>query len=206
MDIASAAGITRAGTIHLRIPKLRKGSYFPSLLEPRQAERAVPVQEPQVQGASTRKVDALVRSRGWRGSQEAGYPGSVLSRMKRRSGPPTVSSGRSRPRHVREGGPQSGGAITRGRARRARLRGVYTWPRIHSTNPWSVCCGRRCDVVGIFPSPRAALRLIGAVLVEQRDEREAGRRYFSLASMAAPYGAQGEQENPVEAVEEVLTG
>ena len=73
-------------------------------------------------------------------------------------------------------------------------------------SPGSVCCGRRCDVVGIFPSPQAALRLIGAVLVKQQDEREARRRYFGLASMAALYGAQGEQENPVEAVEEVLTG
>ena len=44
------------------------------------------------------------------------------------------------------------------------------------------------------------------VLVEQRDEWEARRRYFSLAAMAALYGAQEEQENPVEAVEEVLTG
>jgi len=44
--------------------------------------------------------------------------------------------------------------------------------------------------VGIFPNPQAALWLIGAVLVEQQDEWEAGRRYFSLASMAALYGAQ----------------
>ena len=38
-------------------------------------------------------------------------------------------------------------------------------------------------MVGIFPNPQAALRLIGVVLVEQQDEWEAGRRYFSLASM-----------------------
>ena len=83
------------------------------------------------------------------------------------------------------------------------------WRRIHSTNPLERLLrevGRRCDVVGIFPNPQAALRLIGAVLIEQQDEWEAGRRYFSLASMAALYGAQEEQENPVEAVEEVLTG
>jgi len=81
--------------------------------------------------------------------------------------------------------------------------------RIHSTNPLERLLrevGRRCDVVGIFPNPQAALRLIGAVLIEQQDEREAGRRYFSLASMAALYGTQEEEENPVEAVEEVLTG
>ena len=61
-------------------------------------------------------------------------------------------------------------------------------------------------MVGIFPNPQAALRLIGAVLVEQQDEWEAGRRYFSLASMAALYGTQEKKENPVEAVEEVLNG
>ena len=67
--------------------------------------------------------------------------------------------------------------------------------------------GRWCDVVGIFPpNPRAALWLIGAVLIKQQDEREARRRYFGLASMAALYGAQEEQGIPVEAVEEVLTG
>ena len=57
-------------------------------------------------------------------------------------------------------------------------------------------------MVGIFPNPQAALRLIGAVLVEQQDEWEAGRRYFGLASN----GAQEEQGTPVEAVEEVPTG
>ena len=58
-------------------------------------------------------------------------------------------------------------------------------------------------MVGIFPNPQAALRLIGAVLAEQQDEWEAGRRYFSLAAL---YGTQNEQGTPVEAVEEVLTG
>src|SRR5690606_6726244 len=51
----------------LRIPKLRQGSYFPSLLEPRRrAERALVavVQEAYVQGVSTRKVDDLVRALG----------------------------------------------------------------------------------------------------------------------------------------------
>ena len=51
---------TRVGEIPLRIPKLREGNYFPSLLEPRRrAEKALlsVVQTAYVQGVSTRKVD-----------------------------------------------------------------------------------------------------------------------------------------------------
>src|SRR6188768_1377336 len=47
---------TRAGTVELRIPKLRKGSYFPGFLEPRRmAEKALTavIQEAYVQGIST---------------------------------------------------------------------------------------------------------------------------------------------------------
>jgi transposase-like protein len=48
---------TRAGTVELRIPKLRKGSSFPRFLEPRRvAEKALTavVQEAYVHGVSTR--------------------------------------------------------------------------------------------------------------------------------------------------------
>ncbi len=58
---------TRAGTVELRIPKLRKGSYFPSFLEPRRmAEKALSavIQEAYIQGVSTRSVDDLVRAMG----------------------------------------------------------------------------------------------------------------------------------------------
>ena len=61
---------TRAGTVELRIPKLRKGSYFPSFLEPRRmAEKALSavIQEAYVQGVSTRSVDDLVRAMGGSG-------------------------------------------------------------------------------------------------------------------------------------------
>jgi transposase-like protein len=54
---------TRAGEIELAIPKLRRGSYFPSLLEPRRrSEQALVsvVQEAYVAGVSTRKVDQVV--------------------------------------------------------------------------------------------------------------------------------------------------
>ena len=61
---------TRAGTVELRIPKLRKGSYFPAFLEPRRlAEKALTavVQGAYVQGISTRAVDDLVRAMGMEG-------------------------------------------------------------------------------------------------------------------------------------------
>jgi transposase-like protein len=61
---------TRAGTVELRIPKLRKGSYFPGFLEPRRmAERALTavIQEAYIHGISTRSVDDLVKALGMDG-------------------------------------------------------------------------------------------------------------------------------------------
>jgi len=61
---------TRAGTVDLRIPKLRQGSYFPAFLEPRRtAEKALTavIQEAYVQGISTRSVDELVKALGMSG-------------------------------------------------------------------------------------------------------------------------------------------
>jgi putative transposase len=56
---------TRAGTVELRIPKLRKGTYFPGFLEPRRmAEKALTavIQGAYIQGISTRSVDDLVKA------------------------------------------------------------------------------------------------------------------------------------------------
>ena len=61
---------TRAGTVELRIPKIRKGSYFPGFLEPRRmAEKALTavIQEAYIQGVSTRSVDDLVQAMGMSG-------------------------------------------------------------------------------------------------------------------------------------------
>jgi len=61
---------TRAGTVELRIPKLRTGSYFPGFLEPRRmAEKALTavIQEAYIQGISTRSVDELVKTLGMTG-------------------------------------------------------------------------------------------------------------------------------------------
>ena len=61
---------TRVGTVDVKIPKLRKGSYFPDFLEPRRASEkamAAVIQEAYVQGISTRSVDDLVKAMGMSG-------------------------------------------------------------------------------------------------------------------------------------------
>ena len=61
---------TRVGSIDLQVPRVRDGSFYPALLEPRRrAERALVavVQEAYVQGVSTRRVDDLVQALGLRG-------------------------------------------------------------------------------------------------------------------------------------------
>lgn len=61
---------TRAGRVDLKVPKLRKGSYFPQFLEPRRtAEKALTavIQEAYIQGLSTRSVDDLVKAMGMSG-------------------------------------------------------------------------------------------------------------------------------------------
>jgi putative transposase len=61
---------TRVGSVDLRIPKLRRGSYFPAFLEPRRtAEKALAavIQEAYIQGVSTRSVDELVKAMGMTG-------------------------------------------------------------------------------------------------------------------------------------------
>src|SRR5512144_1781253 len=58
---------TRLGTLELRVPKLRQGTYFPAFLEPRRlSERALTavIQEAWIGGMSTRKVDDLVQALG----------------------------------------------------------------------------------------------------------------------------------------------
>ena len=66
---------TRAGTVELRSPKLRTGSYFPGFLEPRRmAEKALTavIQEAYVQGVSTRSVDDPVKAMGMSHLEEPG--------------------------------------------------------------------------------------------------------------------------------------
>ena len=65
---------TRLGTLNLKVPKLRQGSYFPGFLEPRKtSEKALVavVQEAWISGVSTRKVDDLVQAMGINGMSKS---------------------------------------------------------------------------------------------------------------------------------------
>jgi putative transposase len=91
---------TRAGTVELRIPKLRRGSYFPGFLEPRRtAAKALTavIQEAYVQGISTRSVDELVKAMGMEGigkSQVSRLCGEIDERVKAFLSRPIEASGR----------------------------------------------------------------------------------------------------------------
>jgi putative transposase len=74
------------------------------------------------------------------------------------------------------------------------------WSKLRSTNPLERVnreVGRRADVVGIFPNDASAIRLAGALLIEQNDEWLVTRRYLSAESIALVLEDQGE-ENPEE--------
>ena len=65
------------------------------------------------------------------------------------------------------------------------------WSKLRSTNPLERVnreIGRRADVVGIFPHDASAVRLAGALLLEQNDEWLVGRRYLSEESLALVLG------------------
>ena len=72
------------------------------------------------------------------------------------------------------------------------------WRQLYSTNPLERLnkeIKRRSNVVGIFPNREAVIRLVSAVLIEQQDEWEIGKRYFSIESMQKTL--EGFKEEPL---------
>jgi putative transposase len=81
------------------------------------------------------------------------------------------------------------------------------WSKLRSTNPLERVnreIGRRSDVVGIFPNDASAIRLAGALLIEQNDEWLVCRRYLSAESMALLDAAHDEGQREGEDREEVI--
>ncbi len=71
------------------------------------------------------------------------------------------------------------------------------WSKLRSTNPLERVnreIGRRADVIGIFPNDASALRLSGALLIEQNDEWLVGRRYLSEESLTLVLDETGTTE------------
>ena len=152
---------TRLGTLNLKVPKLRQGSYFPGFLEPRKtSEKALVavIQEAWIGGVSTRRVDELAQAMGLQGMSKSTV--SKLADLMDES-ENDVLAYMAFPRQHRT--------------------------KLHSTNPIERLnkeVKRRADVVGIFPNEPSITRLIGAVLFEQNDEWQTASRYMMVEAFA----------------------
>ena len=150
---------TRIGTMDLKIPKLRHGSYLPAFLDPRKAsERALVavVQEAYVKGISTRKVDDLVQAMGMTGISK-----SQVSRLcKELDGQVEVFLNR-------------------------RLEGAWPYLWLDATYLKSRENGQVLSkAVVLAVGVNAIVRLLGTLMAEQTDEWQVTRRYMAVDTLA----------------------
>ena len=190
---------TRVGAVPLRIPKLRDGSFFPSLLEPRkrseQALLAV-IQQAYIEGVSTRKVDDLVQALGIHADK------SKVSRICKQLDE-VVKAFQNRTLEHDYPYVWLDALYLKVRQNHRGISQAYMafpqphWTRIYSTNPLEQLnkeVKRRTKVVEVFPDREATIRLVGALLLELDDEWQAAtRRYFSLETMQKLYQSEPER-------------
>ena len=184
---------TRAGTVALKIPKLRKGSYFPGFLEPRRmAEKALDGGDPG--GLHPGRVDPLGRRPG-AGHGHAGRQGRrvvsafVATAFAQGDADSAAAQWRLVADQLKPKAPKLAALMDEAQHD---VLAYMSFPKehrqkLHSTNPLERLNGeikRRTNVVGIFPNEDAITRLVGAILLEQNDEWAVSRRYMTLESIA----------------------
>ena len=194
---------TRAGTVELRIPKLRTGSYFPSFLARRGLHGVKLVVSDAHEGIKA--AVSKVFSASWQRCRVHFMRNALAHAGK--SGRRVVSA------FIATAFAQddAGAARTQWRKVADQLRPKLPklavlmndaetdvlaymafpkehWTKLHSTNPLERLNGeikRRTDVVGIFPNEDAIVRLVGALLLEQNDEWAVQRaRYITLETIS----------------------
>ena len=198
----SRAWDTRVGTMELHIPKLREGSYFPSLLEPRRrSERALLAVIQQAHQGLRGAIAAVFGGASWQRCRTH-FMTNLLTRVPRRVQPWVATMVRTiyqqpSPDEVHaqldrvtdqlgDRFPQVASLLDEAGPDILAFSSfpVPHWKKIWSNNPLERLnkeIRRRTDVVGIFPNRPAVRRLVGAVLAEQHDEWAVGRRYLTPA-------------------------